>query len=77
MKAFMLLVCNGIDHQATWSTDRHQQFLKSCETYIEKLRKDGKLKITQPLVREGVILSGSKERWKEVPFNEIKEAEIG
>jgi hypothetical protein len=29
------------------------------------------------LVREGVILSGSKEKWKSVPFNESKEVQVG
>ena len=77
MKEFMLLVRNEIDHDAEWSPEQQQRFLKSCENYIGKLMKDGKLKIARPLVREGVIVSGSKGKWKEIPFNETKEVQVG
>ena len=77
MKEFMLLIYNEIDHDAAWPSERHQQFLKSCENYINRLTKDGRLKVAQPLVREGVILSGSKGRWKEAPFNESREIQVG
>ena len=77
MKEFMLLIRNEIDHQAAWSPERHQQFLKSCENYIGNLKKGGKLKAAQPLVREGVIISGSKGSWKEIPFNKTKEVQVG
>jgi hypothetical protein len=50
---------------------------QSCETYIGKLMQDGKLKIAQPLLREGVIVSRSVGKWKEIPFNETKEVQIG
>jgi hypothetical protein len=73
----MFLIRNEIDHEAEWSPEQLQPFLKSCENYISKLKKDGKLKTAQPLVREGVILSGSKEKWKSVPFNESKEVQVG
>ena len=77
LKEFMLLIRNEIDHQAAWSPERHQQFLKSCENYIGKLKKDGKLKAAQPLAREGVIVSGLNGKWKEIPFNETREVQVG
>jgi hypothetical protein len=77
MKEFMLLIRNEIDHQAAWSQEQHRQFLKSCENYIGKLMMDGKLKIAQPLIREGVIVSRSNGTWKEIPFNETKEVQVG
>ena len=77
MKEFMLLIHNEIDHQASWSPEKHQQFLKKCEDYIGNLTKEGKLKSAQPLVREGKIISGSKGAWKDVPFNETKEVIVG
>jgi hypothetical protein len=77
MKEFMLLIRNEIDHQDAWSQVQHQQFLKSCERYIGKLMKEGKLKIAQPLLREGVIVSRSNGTWKEMPFNETKEVQVG
>jgi hypothetical protein len=73
----MLLVRNEIDHQASWSPEKHQQFLKKCEDYIENLRKEGRLKSAQPLVREGKIISFSKGAWKDGPFNESKEVIVG
>lgn len=54
------------------------------QAIFQKLRKlhrqaaeDGKLKIAQPLVREGSILSGSRGTWKIVPFNEAREVQVG
>ena len=77
MKEYMLLIYNQIDHQSNWTPERHKQFLKSCEHYIGQLQNNGNLKIAQPLVREGSILSGSKDNWKIVPFNETKEVQVG
>jgi len=77
MKEFMLLIRNEIDHQATWSPEKTRQFLKDCSLYIDKLIKEGNLKSAQPLVREGKIISGSKQTWKDGPFNETKEVIVG
>ena len=77
MREFMLLIRNEIDHQSSWTAGQHQQFLKKCEAYIGKLKKEGKLKIAQPLVREGKIISGTKGSWKEIPFNRSGEVQVG
>ena len=77
MKEFMLLIRNQIDHQAAWSPVQHEQFLKKCETYIGILKKEGKLISAQPLVREGTIVSGSRGSWKQGPFNESGEVQVG
>ncbi len=77
MKEFMLLIRNKIDHQATWTPEQHQHFLKKCEEYIGNLTKAGRLKSAQPLVREGKIVSGSKGAWNEGAFNETKEVIVG
>ncbi len=77
MKEFMLLIRNGINHQAGWSPEHHQQFLKKCESYIGKLKKDGKLISAQPLIREGKILSGTNGAWKEGAINETGEVQVG
>src|SRR5258705_10388097 len=77
MKEFMLLIRNEIDHQAKWPQEKHQQFLKACERCIEKLKKNENLKIAQPLVREGAMISGSKDTWKSGPFVENKEVIVG
>jgi len=77
MKEFMLFIRNEIDHQSTWSDERHQQFLKACEQYIDELKKNGHLKIAQPLIREGVLVSGSQTAWKDAPFNDRSEVIVG
>jgi hypothetical protein len=77
MKEFMLLIRNEIDHQAEWPSERHQEFLKKCEIYIDNLKKEGKLISAQPLLREGKIISGKKGSWNDVPFNETKEVQVG
>lgn len=77
MKEFMLLIRNEKDHQSAWSEEKHRQFLKACEVYIEDLKKKGNLKSAQPLVREGKMVSGSKDAWKDGPFNETKEVIVG
>jgi len=77
MKEFMLLIRNEIDHQAEWPSERHGDFLKKCELYIDNLKKEGKLISAQPLVREGKIISGRKGSWNDVPFNETKEVQVG
>ena len=77
MKEFMLFIRNEKDHQDQWATEKHQQFLKACEVYIGQLKKDGKLIAAQPLVREGTMISGTKNNWKESAFSETKEVMVG
>lgn len=77
MQEFMLIIRNEIDHKAAWSLEQHRLFLKSCEAYIGKLKQAGKPKNAQPLMREGVIVFGSQGAWKEIPFNENKEVQVG
>jgi len=77
MKEFMLLIRNHKDHQSAWAKERHDQFLHACEVYIEDLKKNGRLKSAQPLVREGKMISGSKGAWKDGPFSDTKEVIVG
>ena|SRR5579872_5319397 len=77
MKEFMLLVRNQIGHHEAMSAEEQQQFLKKCMVYIEDLLKRKKLKIAQPIERQGKIISGTKGAWKTGPFNEAKEVIVG
>jgi hypothetical protein len=77
MKEFMLLIRNEIDHQASWTPHRHQQFLKACEAYIGDLKKEGKLISAQPMDRQGTMVSRVQSQWKEGPFHEGKEVIVG
>jgi len=73
----MFLIKNKIDHQKEWSPEKHQQFLKACESYIGELKSMGKLLAAQPLVREGIILAGTTDEIIETPFNELSEVQVG
>src|SRR5260221_14575554 len=77
MKEFMLLVRNEIDHQKSWPKEKNKKFLKSCKTYIDRLKRGNHLIAAQPLVREGKIISGAIGSWKESLINENKEVQVG
>ena len=77
MKEFMLLIRNEIDHQAGWSPERLNRFLKDCEVYIDGLKKDGKLISAQPMEREGRVIFRSDGNWKDKSFKGIKEIIVG
>jgi hypothetical protein len=73
----MLLIRNEMGHHESMSPEQQQQFLEKCRIYIESLKKDGKLKGAQPMVRQGIMISGTKGAWKKGPFNEGKEVIVG
>ena len=73
----MLLVRNQMGHHEAMSPEDEQQFLEKCKVYIEKLQKEGKLKIAQPMERQGKMVSGTKGSWKNAPFNEAGEVIVG
>jgi hypothetical protein len=73
MEEFIFFIRKNSDSRETLSPDRFQQFLKGCETYIGKLKNEGKLISAQPIDRDGKIISGKAGSWIETPFNEGKE----
>ena len=77
MKEFMLLIRNEADSKNTFSAEKNLEFLDACKVYIEKLTANGNLKKAQPLIREGVMLSGSDGAWHEGPYSEGDEVIVG
>lgn len=77
MKEFMLLIRNVGDGKAGLSPEEHKQFLAGCESYIEELKKKGQLKSAQPLVRDGKMISMENGNFKEGPYNERDEIQVG
>jgi hypothetical protein len=73
MKEFMFFIRKQSDSKKELPSDVHEQFLKSCEQYINKLKKEGKLIAAQPIERPGKIISGNENGWKEVSFDETPE----
>lgn len=77
MKEYMLRILNQIDHQADWPPERHIEFVKKCEKYIDGLQKGGHLVAAQPLTKSGKILSGSAGDWKEEELGKTGEVQVG
>jgi hypothetical protein len=73
MKEFMFFIRKNSDSKETLSPEQFNLFLKSCETYICKLKNEGKLISAQPIDRQGTIISGKSGKWNESSFNEGKE----
>jgi len=73
----MLLIRNEGDGKANLSPEEQQNFLKACQVYIEDLEKNGHMKSAQPLVREGVMVSGSVNNFTEGPYNPTREVIVG
>jgi len=74
---FMLRILNASDSYDKILDEKKPEFLKSCETYIGKLKSEGKLIAAQPLVREGVIISFDNGEWNEKTFKETMEVQVG
>jgi hypothetical protein len=77
MKEFMLLIRTEGDHLLTLSAEEQQEHLQKVRAYIEGLMKTGNLKSAQPLDLESAIISGTKGKLKDGPFNESKEVIAG
>jgi len=77
MKEFMFLIRNEGDAKAALSPDKNLEFVKKCEVYISRLKAQNKLIAAQPLVREGVIVSGSNNTWKEIPCDPNSKIQAG
>lgn len=73
MKEFMFFIRKQTDSKLSLAPDVHQQFLKGCEIYIGNLKSQGKLISAQPIDRAGMIISGKRGKWNDVPFNETTE----
>ena len=77
MKEFMLLIRTEGDHLLALSPEEQQKHLQQVMAYMGDLTKSGNLKSAQPLEMDGAILSGSKGKIKDGPFNETKEVIAG
>jgi hypothetical protein len=77
MKEFMLLIRTEGDHLAALSPEQQQQHLQKVMAYMGGLMKSGKLKSAQPLEMEGTLVSGTKGKLKDGPYNESKEVIAG
>jgi len=77
MKEFMFYIRNEKDAKKSLTDDAHFAFIKKCETYIGKLRSEKKLIAAQPMVREGVLIKKSGNRWTEKNISSDTEIQVG
>ena len=73
MKEFMFFIRKRANSKETLSAEQHQQFLKGCELYIGKLKKEGKLISAQPIEWSGDIISSAGKGWNSAPYDETGE----
>jgi hypothetical protein len=77
MKEFMLLVLNSGTSKNSLPADQQTEFVKKCEVYIHRLKRDGKLIAAQPLMKEGRIVSRSHGQWVESRISDNREVQVG
>jgi hypothetical protein len=77
MQEYLLLIHTEGDHLEKLPKNEQQEHLQRVGTYIGDLMKEGKLKSAQPLEMDGVIVSSTKGKLKDGPFNETKEVIAG
>jgi hypothetical protein len=73
MKEFMFFIRKQSNSRETLPEEQHQKFLKSCESYIGDLKREGRLISAQPIEWTGNIISGKNNKFNAAPFNESKE----
>ncbi len=77
MKEFMLIIRTQGDHLEALPAEQKQRHLEKVMNYMGGLLKSEKLNSAQPLEMEGTIISGTKGKFKDGPFNETKEVIAG
>ncbi len=77
MKEFMLLIRNNGDSKASFSSEKHLEFVRACEVYIGKLTQQKKLIAAQPLIRQGVTITNPNGKWEESPFDQAGITQVG
>jgi hypothetical protein len=73
MKELMFFIHKQSNSAEILAHSQHQEFLKACESYIGKLKKEGKLISAQPIEWKGKIISFANGTWKDVPFSKSSE----
>ncbi len=77
MKEFMFYIRNEKDAKTMLSENKHLDFIKECEVYIEKLKHENKLIAAQPLIREGVVVKKVRNGWTEKNISNDPEVQVG
>jgi hypothetical protein len=73
MKQFMLFIRKRKNSSDTVSPEKHEMFLRGCEDYIGKLKRQGNLISAQPIEWQGAILARTKDGWNETSYADSAE----
>jgi len=65
------------DIQAALSEEKHLEFVKQCEIYMDQLKSREQLIAAQPLMRDGVIISKKDGVWKTILLDLTTEVQVG
>jgi len=73
----MFYIRNAGDAKTALSAEDHLSFIKKCEVYIGRLKKEGRLIAAQPLIREGIVLTKADRIWNLLPVDPKTEVQVG
>ncbi len=73
----MLLIRNLRQSKQDFSDAHEQKFLDACRVYIDGLTRNGNMISAQPLVRDGVMVSGVPGSFSQGSFTDGDEVIVG
>jgi len=74
---FMFYIRNAGDAKAALSEEKHLEFVKQCEVYINQLKSAGQLVAAQPLLRNGFLLSKKGNDWNKTALDATGNVQVG
>jgi hypothetical protein len=77
MQEYLLLIRTEGDYCDSMAPDKYKEHIAEVSGYINKLTREGKLKVAQPLQYSGAMLQSSSGIIKDGPFIESKEVIAG
>ncbi len=77
MNEYMFRILNEANHDDTWSSEQHLEFVRKCEEYIRDLERSKNLIAAQPLAREGLILWKRNGVWGQASLETTGEIQVG
>jgi len=77
MKEYLFYIRNAKDAKLLLTEAEHLEFIKKCESYIGRLKKENRLIAAQPIVREGRVIRKSDSGWTERDIQADAEIQVG
>jgi uncharacterized protein YndB with AHSA1/START domain len=77
MNEYLFLITNNPAEKAGWNKEKHLEFVKKCEKYIDKLISNSQLISAQPLSKQGAVISMQNGELKESAFGSDQEMHVG